>query len=216
MTTLVDALVNVLASNMDAGSDSNEVTELRNLIQETVDKYALTGGNSSTTPVKGKRVSKSSKTTGKPTTMNPYHYFVKCSMDNIVTSVPNPKERMTEIGRMWKATQDAQRTEYSEYANRHNEYVREHLASCPNSKELEQLAFRYALSGSRFEHVAEKKHTDSASTVTTTSTSTTSTEQSAPVVQAPVQPAVQAPVQPVAQAPAPATASRTTQRVARR
>ncbi len=89
------------------------------------------------------------------TTMNAYHYFVKCNMDNISTSIRNPMERMNEIKRMWNDLKDVERTEYIEYANRHNEYVREHLTSCPNTIEVIQLAIEYALYGSRFELVVE-------------------------------------------------------------
>ena len=209
MSSLVDVLVTALSSNMDTSSP-DDLQSLRDLVQNAVDSYAVSGSGSSsgqtTGGSSGKRVKsvRSSRATGKPSKMNPYHYFVKCNMHTVVNEVKEPKQRMSHIGNLWKQLSDTQKAEYATYSESHNAFVASNASTFADSKELEREAVRSALAGSRFEAVAELVAKASAPA------ETTSTVVTAVPVPAP------APVQAPVVAPTPAPAPAQGRRVARR
>ncbi len=53
---------------------------------------------------------------------------------------------------IWQNLSKSEMSEYTEYAKRFNEYVREHINSCSNNG-IGKEALKYAVCGSRFENI---------------------------------------------------------------
>jgi len=180
--TLVDAIVSSLSDFLESSSPE-DLASLRGVVQSAVDGFA--SGSTKTTGGRGSAKVKSARKTG-PSKMNGYHYFVKCTMPSILSVVTEPKNRMTHIGGLWKEVADAEKVEFKQYSDRHNEYVQAHLGDGLDKKTLESNAVRHALTGTRFASVIEQAVSvsveDTASSVSTASTAVPTT----PVVATPV------------------------------
>ena len=178
--TLVDAIVSSLSDFLESSSPE-DLASLRGVVQSAVDGFA--SGSTKTTG-RGSAKVKSARKTG-PSKMNGYHYFVKCTMPSILSVVTEPKNRMTHIGGLWKEVADAEKVEFKQYSDRHNEYVQAHLGDGLDKKTLESNAVRYSLTGTRFASVIEQAVAvaveDTASSVSTTSTVVPSTTPTTPV-----------------------------------
>ena len=181
--TLVDAIVSSLSDFLESSSPE-DLASLRGVVQSAVDGFASGSTKTTKTTGRGSTKVKSARKTG-PSKMNGYHYFVKCTMPSILSVVTEPKNRMTHIGGLWKEVAEAEKLEFKQYSDRHNEYVQAHLQDGLDKKTLESNAVHYALTGTRFVSVIEQAVAvaveDTASSVSTTSTVVPSTTPTTPV-----------------------------------